>query len=144
VPALTVTLRILLPPLNVGVVPTVGPLEPCWIVRLCATGEPLVNVITTLPAFVLSEVLVNFSAPLGSAATVSRPPIFDGAGVDVAVGVEVAVLDEDEGVLLLLLLLLLLLEPPQAVRPNTRTAVLRARAEIFGMRVLLSSRPREI
>jgi hypothetical protein len=110
--------------MNVGVAPSTGPLVPCWTVRLWASGELLVKLIVTVPAFAVSELLVNFNAPDGSAATASEllAPPDDGAAdvadvLDVA-GELAAVLLADELAAVLLLLLLLPLEPPQALMPS--------------------------
>lgn len=112
--------------MNVGVAPSTGPLVPCWTVRLWASGELLVKLIVTVPAFAVSELLVNFNAPDGSAATASEllAPPDDGAAdvadvLDVA-GELVAVLLADELAAALLVLLLLPLEPPQALMPSAR------------------------
>ena len=110
--------------MNVGVAPSTGPLVPCWTVRLWASGELLVKLIVTVPAFAVSELLVNFNAPDGSAATASEllAPPDDGAAdvadvLDVA-GELAAVLLADALAAVLLLLLLLPLEPPQALMPS--------------------------
>jgi hypothetical protein len=110
---LSFTLSVLVPPSNVGVAPTVAPVAPvpCWIVRLCASGEPLVNLIVTVPAVACSELVVNLSWPLGSAATASDPPaappvalaaleVLEALDAGAEVAVELAADDE------------LLLEPP--------------------------------
>jgi hypothetical protein len=129
VPGLSVTVSVLLPPLNVGVAPTVGPLVPCWIVKLWATCEEFVKLIVTLPALADSEDFVNFSAPLGSADCVSAAPPppaaedAEDADVDVAGLAELelaappeldvaAELDE------------LLLDPPHAARPSASAPAL--------------------
>jgi len=125
VPGLSFTVSVFVPPLNVGVAPMVGPLVPCWIVRLCASGEALVNAIVTVPAFAVSDAFVNFSAPLGSAACVSEllgAPLGALAlvaaddVVELAGALEVALDD-------CVLLVLLLLDPPHAARPSARAAV---------------------
>jgi hypothetical protein len=54
--------------------------------RLCARGALLVNAIVTLPALAVSELFVNFSCPLGSAA-MARPV----AAVDGGVAVDAVV-----------------------------------------------------
>jgi hypothetical protein len=89
---------------------------------LWASGELLVKLIVTVPAFAVSELLVNFNAPDGSAAIDSE--LLDGAAADVADVLDVAgelaaVLPADE-LAALLLLLLLPLEPPQAPIPSAR------------------------
>lgn len=111
------TVRVLVPPENVGVAPTTGPFVPWRIVTLCASGELLVNWIKTVPAFAVSEFVVNLSFPLGSAAIVKAVPACPGelvgavefpAEVDVARGPT--------------LVEALLLDPPHAVRPIAATA----------------------
>jgi hypothetical protein len=96
-------------------------------VMLWGSEDMLVKSIFTLPALAVSELLVNFNWPLGSAASLIELPL--PAPPPLAAGVEVE-LDEagaadDE------LLLLLLLEPPQAANPMARVATLRARAQIL-------------
>jgi hypothetical protein len=130
VPGLRLTVSVLAPPWKVGVAPMVGPLVPCWIVRLCASAALLVNWIVTLPGFAVREVFVNLSWPLESAATVKAPDagaevdgVLDaGAEVDVAgvLGVDV----------------LLLLDPPHALRLSTRIAVAIATLVVFGIACL--------
>jgi hypothetical protein len=93
-------------------------------VRLCISGAMFVNAIVTFPALAVSELLVNFSWPPGSAASESEPPLATGAG-EALVGVDATgVLDEAGG--LLLLVLLLLLEPPHAARVSATAIALSA------------------
>jgi hypothetical protein len=133
VPGFRLALTVRVPPWKVGVAPMTGPPVPCWIVKLCGTGELFVNLIATFPAFAESELFVNISWPL-LAAPIVRPPAAArlwragaGAGAsELLAGLE-AVVDE------LLLLLLLLLLDPHAVRPTVRSALLRARAEVMRM-----------
>ena len=124
-PALRVSFRVLVPPMKVGVAPSTGPLVPCWTVRLWASGELLVKLIVTVPAFARSVLLVNFKAPDGSAAIASELlALAEDEAADVADVLDVA----GELVALLLLagglaaelLLLLPLEPPQALMPSAR------------------------
>jgi hypothetical protein len=124
-----VTVSVLVPPENVGVAPITWPLVPWRIVTLWASGELLMNCIKIVPAFAVSELLVNLSLPLGSAAIVKAVPACPGelaGAVDSPGEVEVAgaptVLDA------------LLLDPPQAVRPIAAMASARA-AVILGMLV---------
>ena len=112
--------------MKVGVAPSTGPLVPCWTVRLWASGELLVKLIVTVPAFAVSVLVVNFKAPDGSAAIESELLALaeDGAAdvadvLDVA-GELVAVLLLAGGLAAELLLLLLPLEPPQALMPSAR------------------------
>jgi hypothetical protein len=98
----------------------------------------LVKSIVTLPAFALSEVLSNFSCPLGSAATASEdPPAGAAAVLDVAalVDVEVLVAAGADAVLLLLEL-----EPPHAARPRAAAATHNTTAGNLSIRDI-SSRP---
>jgi len=113
--------------MKVGVAPSTGPLVPCWTVRLWASGELLVKLIVTVPAFAVSVLLVNFKAPDGSAAIASELlALAEDEAADVADVLDVA--GELVAVLLLagglaaelLLLLLLPLEPPQALMPSAR------------------------
>ena len=120
---MSVSFSVLVPPMNVGVAPSTGPLVPCWTVKLWASGELLVKLIVTVPAFAVTELLVNFNAPDGSAAieTELLAAVDDGAAdvadvLDVA-GELVAVLLADD---VAAALLLLPLEPPQAPMPNAR------------------------
>ena len=131
VPGLRVTLSVLVPPLNVGVAPTVFPLVPCWIVMLWATDDMLAKWIVTLPALADSESFVNLSCPVGLAASLSvlEPPPPPLALAPPELVDDVELVDEagaDDEVLLLLL------ELPQAATPTARAATLRARAEILG------------
>jgi 3-phenylpropionate/trans-cinnamate dioxygenase ferredoxin reductase component len=117
-PGFSVTVSFLLPPWKVGVAPTSGPLVPCWSVRLWATDEEFVKSIVTFPALAVSVLLVNFSAPLGSAPSEIVVAVLGvGAAVDVDVELEVVL---GAAALLLELLLLELLELPQAA---TATAI---------------------
>ena len=68
-------MRVFALPWNVGVAATVAPLVPCWIVRLWATEDVFVKAIVTLPALTVNELLVNFSWPVGSAATAAADAI---------------------------------------------------------------------
>ena len=85
------------------------------------------KLIVTVPGFAVSELLVNFNAPDGSAAIESEllAALDDGAAdvvvdaLDVA-GELVAVLLAGGLAAALLLLLLLPLEPPQALMPSAR------------------------
>jgi len=80
-----------------------------------------VNPIVTFPALAVSDDLTNFSAPLGSAASVrvSAPPpppagaadVDDEADADVAGLLDVELAAEED-------VLLLLLDPPHAARPT--------------------------
>ena len=72
VPALSLSVSVLVPPMNVGVAPTTEPLVPCCTVKLWASGELLVKLIVTVPAFAVSVLLVNFKCTDGSAETVSE------------------------------------------------------------------------
>jgi hypothetical protein len=128
VPGLRSTVSVFVPPWNVGVAPTVGPLVPCSIVRLCAIGEAFANLNVTLPDFAVSEVLVNFNAPPGSAATDSAAALAGGAAAGVEEdGVEAAaVVDEDVE--------LVLLEPPHAATPSTSATTVTAMAGSFDTR----------
>src|SRR5436190_11130564 len=78
---------VLEPPWKVGVSLTTDPEEEA-IVTLCGSEEELLKSIETLPALALSEVLSNFSSPLGSAASASlvSPPPAGGALVEVVAG----------------------------------------------------------
>jgi hypothetical protein len=90
---------------------------------LWASGELFVKLIVTVPAFAVSDDLVNFREPVGSAATESELlALLDGWLVDVA-AVPDAV-DELAAVLLAdgLAALLWLPELPQAPTPSARTA----------------------
>lgn len=81
------------------------------------------KLIVIVPALAVSELLVNFNAPDGSAAIDSEllALLDDGAAVvDDVAGELVAVLLADELAAALLLLLLLPLEPPQAPMPSAR------------------------
>jgi hypothetical protein len=112
--------------MKVGVAPSTGPLVPCWTVRLWASGELLVKLIVTVPAFAVSVLLVNFKAPDGSAAIESELlALAEDEAADVAdvldvAGELVAVLLLAGGLAAELLLLLLPLEPPQALMPSAR------------------------
>jgi len=112
--------------MKVGVAPSTGPLVPCWTVRLWASGELLVKLIVTVPAFAVSVLLVNFKAPDGSAAIASELlALAEGEAADVAdvldvAGELVALLLLAGGLAAELLLLLLPLEPPQALMPSAR------------------------
>jgi hypothetical protein len=88
-----------------------------------------VKLIVTVPAFAVSELLVNFNAPDGSAAIESEPlellALLDAGAADVAdvldvAGALVAVVLADELAAALLGLLLLPLEPPQALSPSAK------------------------
>jgi hypothetical protein len=112
--------------MKVGVAPSTGPLVPCWTVRLWASGELLVKLIVTVPAFAVSVLLVNFKAPDGSAAIASELlALAEDEAADVAdvldvAGELVALLLLAGGLAAELLLLLLPLEPPQALMPSAR------------------------
>ena len=121
VPGFSVTATVFVPPpLNVGVAPTTPP--PLFeIVKLCGSEEAFVNLTVTLPAFAVSDELVNLRAPLGSAASeivLAPPPAGaadvdeDAADVDVA-GLADVELDAGDAAALLLLLL----DPPHAATP---------------------------
>jgi hypothetical protein len=113
-PGFRVTDTVLVPPWNTGVLPTTVP-ELVAIVMSCISGALLVNLSVSFPAFAVSELWVNFSAPLGSAELVMvfPPPLGAAAAelelLDVAAG---ALEDEPAAVLLELL------DPPQAARPS--------------------------
>ena len=115
------TVRVFVPPMNVGVAPSTVPLEDAS-VKLCASGDEFVKSIVTLPAFACSELVVNISIPLGFAAieTVLLP---EDAGA--AAGVEdagAAVLVA--GALVVGLLLEVVLELlPHPATASTATAV---------------------
>lgn len=131
-----VSFTVLVPPMNVGVAPSTGPLVPCCTVRLCASGELLVKLIVTVPAFAVSVLLVNFNAPDGSAATEIVLLAALGAPEDAAVEVAGALdaVDVLAAVLLAALagvLLLLLLEPPHALRPSAIAATASVRLDVF-------------
>jgi hypothetical protein len=127
VPGLRFMVRAFVPPWNVGVAPTTGPLLPCSIVTLCIRGAIFVKSIVTFPAFAISELFVNFNCPPGSAASESEPLPATGAGADPVVVDAAGVLGEDGALLLLPLLpLLLLLELPQAARLSATAATLSA------------------
>ena len=138
-----VTVKVLVPPpLKVGVAPTTAPLVPCWIVMLCGSIEAFVKLTVTLPAFALSDDLVNLSAPLGSADWVRvlpPPPPAGAALLEAELAAEVAALavvdvaGEEAGALLLLLL-----EPPHAARPSASDATLTARTGNLVKSALLS------
>jgi hypothetical protein len=122
---LSVTLSVLVPPVNVGVAPTTAPLVPSWIVRLCASGEALVKLIVTVPAFAVSVLFVNLSWPLGSAAIDCEPPAAPLAAlVLVLVAVDGAVEVVLAAALDAVVLLLLLLDPPHAASPRTSAAAM--------------------
>ena len=137
-PALRSTLTVFVPPWNVGVAPTTGPLVPCWIVMLCINGDMFVKMIVTFPAFAVSELFVNFNAPLGSAASDSDPLA---AGTDPVVADDEALDagdDEAEAELAVLLLLLLLLELPHAATPSASATALSAATGYLDKEDLLS------
>ena len=67
------TESVLVPPLKVGVDPTMAPLVPFWRVKLWAVDELSVKAILTAPALALRVFLVKASWPLGSAAMASAP-----------------------------------------------------------------------
>ena len=124
-PALSVSFRVFVPPVNVGVAPTTAPLVPCWTVRLCASGELLVKLIVTVPAFAVSVLLVNFNAPDGSAATeIELLAALDVAGALDAVDVLLAALAAA--------LLLLPLEPPHALRPSATATTASVSLDVLG------------
>jgi hypothetical protein len=124
-----VTVSFLVAPENVGVAPITDPLVPCWMVMLWGSEDLLVKSIVTLPALAVSELLVNFSAPLGSAESLielpAPPPPVPAAGVELEVDGAGAAADD-------VLLLVVPLEPPHAANPSARAAALRTRAEILG------------
>ena len=139
-PGFRFTVRVLVPPWKVGVAPTTGPLVPCWIVMLCISGDMLVKMIATLPAFALSELFVNFSAPLGLAESVRALPLA-GAGAGAGVAEADDVLDAaDEEADVALAVVLLELELPHAATPRKRTTTLRAMMGCLDKRFLLSLR----
>lgn len=115
-----------MPPVNVGVAPTVGPFVPCWTVTLCISGAMLVNRIATFPGVAVNEVRVYFSCPLGSAARVSSFPAWaTGAAeeLEAAEALEVeagAEADAEWG--------LVLLDPPHAASPSIDTTEVSERA----------------
>ena len=76
VPGLSVSVSVLLPPLNVGVAPS--SLPPAVVtVTLCGSGALFVRSIETLPALgAVSDVVSYFSCPDGSAASASRTNLF--------------------------------------------------------------------
>jgi hypothetical protein len=114
---LSETVTDLLEPVIVGVAPSTAPLLDA-IVTLCGTGELFVKSIVTEPAFAVSELVSYFSAPLGSAASLSVPPP---AGAD-ADEDEALLEDEDEGDELLALLALMLEELLELPQPASATS----------------------
>jgi hypothetical protein len=135
VPGLRSTETVLLPPVKVGVAPTWDPLGP-WMVMLWGSEDAFVNLIVSLPALAVSELLVNFSCPVGSAAwVIVLPPPPPVLGADEEVDDEeeeeedAGALDDD--------VLLLLLELPHAASPSASAAVTRERAENLGTGVPL-------
>jgi hypothetical protein len=141
VPGFSVTLTVFVPPpLNVGVAPTTAPAL-LAIVKLCGSEEAFVNLTVTLPAFAVSDELVNLSEPLGSAESeivLAPPPPADvdeeAADVDVAGLLDVELDAADDAAPLLLLL-----DPPQAAIPRasatTPTVITENRCTVW---VLLS------
>jgi hypothetical protein len=136
------TVSVFVPPWKVGVAAITAPLVPCWRVKLWPSGESLVNVIVIFPALAVSVFLVNISMPLGLAAIereleAPAAAVLDAVAVAVldavAVAEELGALEAADEVLLLLLLL----EPPQAVKPSTTIAVMRANAGNLRMLRLL-------
>src|SRR5271157_3190249 len=93
---------------------------------LCINGDMFVKLIVTFPAFAVSELSVNFSCPLGSAASVSVVLPAAAADVDGA--------DEDAE----LELLLELLELPHAATASAITMALSGMAEYLDTARLLS------
>lgn len=81
---------VLVAPWNVGVAPTTLPDEDAM-VRLCASDAMLAKAIVTVPALAVSDVVLNFSWPSGSAARASAcpPPPVAAAGVEDAVELDV-------------------------------------------------------
>ena len=98
---MSVTASVFVPPLNVGVLPTVAPLDEA-IVRLCCTDAAFVKLIATLPAAAETAVRSNFSWPLGSVAIDGEPPepAADPAGAFVAVGAVAPAAGAEDEVLL--------------------------------------------
>jgi hypothetical protein len=93
-------------------------------VMLWASEDELVKSIVTLPAFAVRELLVNFRAPDGSAASlILLPPPLLAAELDVVLDEAGAAADD---------VVVLLLEPPHAANPIARAAMVRARAGILG------------
>jgi len=72
VPGLRSTVTVFAPPWTVDIAPSTGPLEPCWIVRFCGTGDKFVSVIVTFPALAVSQLCENVSRPPGSATAKSE------------------------------------------------------------------------
>ncbi|MFZ0973995.1 MAG: hypothetical protein WAN22_17320 [Solirubrobacteraceae bacterium] len=104
--------------------------------KLWASGELLVKLIVTVPAFAVSVLLVNLSAPLGSAESVSvlLAPV---AALDVLADVEVvpvaaAVLVALVAAAVLDVVLLLLLEPPHALRPSISATTAKVSRSVLG------------
>lgn len=141
-PGLRLSVSVFVPPMNVGVAPITGPVVPFRTVTLCASGALLVNAILTVPAFAVSDVLVNFSAPPGFAASASVPVAAALPCVEPPEGVELAGDGEVGG-----LAVDLLLDPPHAATAHVRSAMLRASAgsrviwilswQVFGSALLL-------
>ena len=133
VPGLRSTVSDFVAPWNVGVAPTTGPLVPCSIVMLCISGDMFANLTVTLPAVAVSDVLVNFNAPLGSAASDSDEPVLAGGAAVVGLeeeGVEAAdAVDKDVE--------LVLLEPPHAATPSASAMALIVMAGSLDTRRLL-------
>jgi hypothetical protein len=107
----------------VGVAPSTAPLLDVT-VTLWGRGEVLVKSIVTLPAFADSEVVSNFRAPPGSAASFNAPPDeAAGAGVE-AVALEVvaggAAVEED-------VVLLELLDPHPASTTSANSPATKVR-----------------
>jgi hypothetical protein len=75
-----------------------------------------------MPAFAVRALVVNFRAPVGSAA-IERELLEPAGALDVCVVDAVGVLDAA---------LVLLLEPPQALRPTVRAAIASASLNVLG------------
>ncbi len=72
-PRFSVTEKVFEPPWKVGLAPTTAP-EDEAMVTLCASEAALAKAIETVPALALSEVVLYFSWPSGSAERLSVPP----------------------------------------------------------------------
>ena len=119
--------RVLVEPWNVGVAPTTVP-EDEAIVRLCARGAMLLKAIVTAPALAVSEVVLYFSWPSGSAASARAcpPPAVAAAGVEDAAELELegaGALVEVEADELVLFELLELPHPARATTPSASVSI---------------------
>ena len=110
---------------------------------LCISGDMFVKWIVTVPALAVSELLVNFSAPLGSADSDSVPVRTDDAADDADAAADVAAVDAldaiDEAAELTLLLALL----PQPAAPTVSATATRVATEYLDKEHLLSLNSRK-